>query len=104
MNYLNLDNTIKMFSEYQIEELVFSYPEYAHYHHCVIRWNYEYLQSVKKYVPSRLEIRLSSSEACYFPKTINPDLVIFRIKGKGPYTLRDLWEKLEIISIKRSEK
>lgn len=88
------------------DDVHFSLKSYSHYHSCHLRRKYQYLEIINKKVFECIELRLceDESEVSYYHGPFKDKEKVFHIKGKGRFTLKEVFKDIEIISIKYTEK
>lgn len=102
MNY-NYEEIINNLNEGKIESIIFSIREYAHYKKCIIKRCVDCVyndKNIAKYLV-RIEVKLveDDSETISFYKYFKEDYKLFKLGRKGSFTLKQLWNNVQIIQI-----
>lgn len=86
----------------QIEDAHFCVKSYSHYRSCHLRRKYYYSKILKKEVFDCIELCLCDdlSEYSKYAGEFKDKERVFNIKGKGKFTLKDIYKDVEFISIK----
>ena len=84
-----------------IDDVHFSLTTYNHYRSCHLRRVYYYSEILKKDVFDCIELCLCDDRSEYskYAGEFEDRERVFKIKGKGSFTLRDVYKHIEIISI-----
>ena len=84
-----------------ISEILFEVIGYSHYKNCRIFRKYDTLRNGNTISLIRVELTNDKSELVSFMDEFNESYKLFRIKGKGTFTLQQLWPQIKIIKITR---
>ena len=84
-----------------ISEILFEVVGYSHYKNCRIFRKYDTLKNGNTISLIRVELTNDKSELVSFMDEFNESYKLFRIKGKGAFTLQQLWSQIKIIKIIR---
>lgn len=106
MDKIPYDELIRGINDGGIEEVHFSISSYPHYRSCYLRRAYIFSPIINKNVFSHIELVLTEDHKEY-SKYAGPFLdkyQLFIIKGKGKFTLKEIYKSVEILSIKYAEK
>lgn len=79
----------------KIKKIVFDVKGYAHYNHCEISNIYDKLD-IKRILIKPVD---DNSETVAFYKTFKEDYKIFKMGRKGTFTLKQMWNDIEITEI-----
>ena len=85
-----------------IRKLVFAVKGYAHYRHCEIsREKKTICRGERSVCYDAIKVALTNdpSEHVSFWDTYNESYQLFRMGRKGSFTLKQMWDKIEILSI-----
>ena len=82
-----------------IAEVYFEVVGYPHYKNCKIFRKYDTLRNGNVISLIRVELTNDKSELVSFMDEFNESYKLFRIKGKGTFTLQQLWPQIRIIKI-----
>ncbi len=106
MDKIPYEELIKGINNGDIEEVHFSVMTYSHYRSCYLRRAYIFSPSLNKYVFSHIELVLTEdkSEWTKYARDFTDRHSVFVIKGKGKFTLKEIYKNIEILSIKYAEK
>lgn len=98
MNY-NYEEIVNNLNEGKIESIIFSIKEYAHCKKCIIKRCVDCVYNDKHIV--RIEVKLveDNSETVSFYKYFKEDYKLFKFGRKGTFTLKQVWNKVQIIQI-----
>lgn len=89
------ENVIKDLNSGKIKKMVFAVKGYSHYDHCEISNDYDKLDI--KWVVVRPVA--DNSETVAFFKTFKEDCKLFKMGRRGTFTLKQLWNDIEIKEI-----
>ena len=84
-----------------IAEVHFEVVGYPHYKSCRIFRKYDTLRNGNIISLIRIELTNDKSELVSFMDEFNESYKLFRIKGRGTFTLQQLWPQIKIIKIIR---
>lgn len=84
----------------KIAEMNFSIDGYGHYKNCsvTVEDSVDFLREGTRPL-IRFHLTKDLSERIYFYGDFNEEEKIFTIKGKGKFTLRDIWNKVIITNV-----
>lgn len=90
---------IKAINTHSITLLNFKVKDYAHYRNCKI--TVEKNELLNGNIIYWINVNLSTNEAEYvsFYDTFKEGFKLFRMGRKGSFTLKQLWDRIEIIEI-----
>lgn len=77
-----------------IRKISFSVQGYGHYKNCSIVCEDAITKSGKI-----ITVTLAKDECCTFYGSFNENEKLFRIKGKGSFTLKEMWDKIQITEV-----
>ena len=88
-----------------LNDVHFKLTTYSHYHSCHLRRKYVYIEILDKWSFDCIELSLcdDGSEVSYYHGTFKDQEKVFHIKGKGNFTLKEVYKDIEIISIEYKE-
>ena len=106
MEKLPYEQLIEGINNGEIEEVHFSVTNYGHYRSCYLRRVNAYSPTINKYYFSHIELILTEdrSEGSIYAGPFKDKYQVFNIKGKGKFTLKQIYKYVEILSIKYAEK
>ncbi len=96
---LKYDEFIDLLNNHTISEIVFSVADYSHYSNCKICVIKDKIK-LKEFYIIRCELTQDLSELVSFYETFNESYKLFDFKRKGKYTLKQIWDRVQIHSIK----
>lgn len=98
-NFENLkyEQFINELNSGKIKKMSFLVKGYGHYKNCSI-----VLENAITNDGKIITVTLAKNEECTFYGNINESEKLFNIKGKGTFTLKEMWDKLEIKEIVRN--
>ena len=84
-----------------LNDVHFKLTTYNHYRSCHLRRKYVYIEILDKWSFDCIELSLcdDGSEVSYYHGTFKDKEKLFHIKGKGSFTLKEVYKDIEIISI-----
>lgn len=91
------EHFIDALSRGALKEMSFSVKGYGHYKNCSVVCEKAITKDGKI-----ITVTLAKNEGCTFYGNINESAKLFNIKGKGTFTFKEMWDKLEIKEIVRS--
>lgn len=83
----------------EVRRVDFAVEGYPHYRHCVIEWREDVvLSGATLYF---LEVRLTEdgAERISFYKSFDEACKLFRIRRKGSFTLKQLWDRIRVTRV-----
>ena len=83
----------------KIKEVYFCVKGYGHYRNCYIKRYPDTLKSGYKFMKIEVCLTSDGTEMAYFVNTFSDNNKFFKIKGKGAFTFKDIWNKIEIREI-----
>lgn len=86
-----------------LDEVRFSVRGYAHYGNCVLRRVYVNSMGISSFECIELLLTKDGSERSLYHGPFKDKEKVFNIKGKGRFTLREIYKNVEILEIKRHE-
>lgn len=94
------NDIIKDLNVGNIKEIIFSIKNYAHYNNCVISFKEDFISPYSKI--ARIECRLvkDGSEIVSFLPPFKEEYKLFKLGRKGSYSLKQIWDSVEIKQIK----
>ena len=106
MEKLSYDELINGINNGEIEEVHFSLLTYPHYRSCYLKRATFFSPILNKNVFSHIELVLTEdgSECSKYAGRFEDKYPLFVIKGKGKFTLKQVYKNIEILSIKYAEK
>ncbi len=106
MDKISYEELIKGINSGEIEEVHFSVTTYSHYRSCYLRRAYIFSPALNKNVFANIELILTEdkSEWSRYAGPFEDKFKVFNIKGKGKFTLKEIYKNVEILSIKYAEK
>lgn len=84
----------------EIEEILFSIKNYAHYNNCSIKRHVNTINKSKQIVHIKVRLAKDNSETVSFLNNFNENFKLFKIAGKGRFTLRQIWPDILIHHIR----
>ena len=98
MNY-KYEDVIEQINNHRISEVDFRVKDYSHYSNCKIIVRKDELPN--KRIINLIEVVLTNdmSEMFGFIETFKEDLKIFHMGRKGSFTLKQIWNEIEIFDI-----
>lgn len=105
MERLSYEELIEGINNGRIEEVHFSVLNYAHYRSCYLRRAYIYSPILQKKVFSCIELILTEDgkEKSSYAGEFLDRYQLFNIKGKGKFTLKQIYKNIEVLSVKYKE-
>ena len=106
MDKLPYEELINGINSGDIEEVHFSVTSYAHYRSCYLRRAYIFSPILNKNVFSHIELVLTEdqSEKSIYYGPFKDKYPVFVIKGKGKFILKQIYQDVEILSVKYKDK
>ena len=95
---LSYDDLIRMLDECSISRLSFSVKGYGHYKNCSLTCVSVPASEITKH-GKIITFTLARGEECTYFGNFNQEEKLFKIKGKGAFTLKEMWKNIEIKSI-----
>lgn len=83
----------------KISKIRFSIENYAHYKNCAISRLVEELPFNKKVIRIEVKLTADETEKISFYEKFKEDYKLFHLGSKGSFTLKQMWEKVQIIEI-----
>ena len=96
---LTYEQLMQGINDGSIEECCFSIKGYNHYHYCSLHHRYLTFGEIKQHDCIELTLTKDGSENSLYYGRFKDAEKLFRIKGKGCFTLREMWKHVEIISV-----
>ena len=96
---ITYDILIQGINNGDIEECSFSVKGYNHYRYCTIRRVYLEYNGVKSFEHVELCLTKDRSEICRYYGHYSDGAKAFHIKGKGSFTLKEIWKQVEVTNI-----
>lgn len=98
MDY-NYEDIINNLNEGKIASILFSLKGYSHYKKCIIKRYVDFIDSDKFLI--RIEVKLveDDSETVSFYKYFKEDYKLFKLGKKGSFTLKQVWNNVQILQI-----
>ncbi len=93
----------KALNEGLFEEIRFSIDGYNHYSSCRINYVKGKSQDNLFYPYIEFHLTQDDSEYCRFHKRFRGTEKMFHIKGKGSFTLKDIWKKVLVSYVRYSD-
>ena len=93
------NDIIKDLNSGHIKEIVFSVKDYAHYHNCVISFKEDFISSYSKIARIECKLVKDDSETVSFLPPFNEEYKLFRLGRKGSYSLKQIWNRVQIKQI-----
>ena len=93
---ISYQSLIEKLNAFEIKSVEFSIPEYAHYRNCRISTQIDVLENGNTIPMIVVKLTNDGSEDVSFYKTFKEDYKMFRMKGKGSFTLKQMWPKIAI--------
>ena len=90
---------ISALNEGKIKSISFSVVDYPHYQECKIVREVDYLPRGKQFVWIAVQLTKDNYEKVSFFKSFKDDYKLFHMGRKGTFTLKQLWNKIEIKEI-----
>ena len=87
-----------------IKKVVFSISDYAHYKKCLIETKEDILRNGTTVLLIYVALSNNTSEQITFYKKFNEEYKLFIIKGKGRFTLKQVWERVQILELEENFK
>lgn len=84
----------------EIEEILFSINNYTHYRNCSIKRCVNLFNKSKQIVCIKVKLAKDNSETVSFFQSFNEDFKLFKITGKGKFTLKEIWHEVHILQIR----
>ena len=84
----------------EIEEILFSINNYTHYSNCSIKRCVNLFNNSKQIVCIKVKLVKDNSETVSFFQSFNEDFKLFKIAGKGKFTLKQIWHEVRIKQIR----
>lgn len=101
MNY-KYEDIIKLINSHQVLEIRFQIKEYAHYKNCKIIIKKEILKNYNNIFLIDIELTRDSEHICFYDK-FKEDYKLFYMGKKGSYTLKQIWDRVEITELIKGE-
>lgn len=79
-----------------IKKVCFAVENYGHYSDCVAEG---FPADCRQNAEVVFRLTPDGNETCVFCRRVNPDEKIFVFKGKGKYSLRQIWNKIVVKSV-----
>ena len=96
---LTYDQLMQGINDGTIEEFVFAIKGYNHYRYCSLHRCYITLGDAKNYECIELTLTKDRKENSRYHGRFKDGEKLFRIKGKGCFTLKEMWKHVEIINV-----
>lgn len=77
----------------------FNIVGYSHYSNCRIYWKHDTIKNGKTISLIRVDLTDDYSEFVSFMDRFNESYKLFRMGRRGSFTLRQVWDKIEIVRI-----
>ncbi|MBQ7761821.1 MAG: hypothetical protein IJ400_07180 [Clostridia bacterium] len=77
------------------KKVYFSVKGYGHYKNCVVTYESVPVSEMTKY-GKIITFTLAKGEECVYFGDFNEEEKLFHIKGKGDFTLKQMWKDIEI--------
>ena len=89
----------------KLDDVHFFIDGYNHYRSCHLRRKYQKYDLIEKPVFECIELSLcdDGSEVSYYYGSFKDQEKVFKIKGKGRFTLKEIYKLVRIISIIKCE-
>ena len=97
-NDLSYSDLISMLEKGTISRLNFSVKGYGHYKNCSVTCESVPVSEITKY-GKIITFTLARGEECTYFGDFNEEEKLFKIKGKGAFTLKEMWKNIEIKGI-----
>lgn len=94
---------IKEINSGRITEIYFAVKDYAHYSNCYIKKVVRTIPNGKQFTDVEVCLTPDGVERVSFLDTLKEDYKLFSMGRKGTFTLKQMWDKLEINKIVYSE-
>ena len=98
MNY-NYEDIIKDLNDGIIESILFSIKNYSHYKNCIIRRCVDTMHGDRQLIRVEAKLTEDNSETVSFCKKFKEDYKLFKFGRKGTFTLKQVWNDVQIIQI-----
>lgn len=98
MNY-TYEEIINNLNEGKIESIIFSIKEYTHYKKCIIKRCVDCVSNEKNIIRIEAKLAEDDSETVSFYKYFKEDYKLFKFGRKGAYTLKQVWDNVQILQI-----
>lgn len=92
---LGYEDLIRMLNDCTISRLDFSVKGYGHYKNCSVTCESVPVSEITKY-GKIITFTLARGEECTYFGDFNEEEKLFKIKGKGDFTLKEMWKNIEI--------
>lgn len=101
MKSLSYEHFIEEINSGKILKAVFQINNYAHYNNCLIERETDIINNGKSTVHIvHIAVKLTKdSEHYFFLEEFDEKIKIFNMKRKGKFTLKQMWDRIEFISI-----
>lgn len=98
MKSLSYQQFIDGINNGQIVKVVFQVKDYAHYKYCSIERIVEVLPNSNSIIYIYVKLAKDCEQRSFF-KTFDEKYKLFDMKRKGTFTLKQMWDRIEVISI-----
>lgn len=95
---ITYEELIDMLNRCDLSRLEFSVKGYGHYKSCVITCEKTPVSEITKH-GKIITFTLARDERVTCYGNLNEEEKLFKIKGKGAFTLKEMWNKVEIKNI-----
>lgn len=83
----------------KIKEVYFSVKNYGHYRNCYVKRYPDTFRNGDKFMKIEVCLTTDGSEKAYFVDTFRDDNKLFKMKGIGAFTFKDIWSRIQINKI-----
>ncbi len=96
---ISYEECIKKINNGEIKSVYFKLCGYAHYNKCSIKRIIDILPSQNSITRIEFKMTNDNSETVSFLDCIEEDYKVFNMGRKGKFTLKQAWDKIEILDI-----
>ena len=98
---LKYNEFIELLNQHKISDVIFSVAGYSHYNYCKITISKEKPKEREFYL-IKFVLTKDLSEMVSFYNIFDENYKLFDLKRKGKYTLKQIWDRVQISSLEMS--